>query len=442
MKRFNLITLFLFLLHTHTTHAKLMDITTFTLSNGLEVAVIENHKAPVILQKLYYKAGSINDPKGKGGIAHLLEHMMFRGTKKVPDKVFNQLTEEHGAENNAYTTYNETAYYEFTDISKLELMMALEADRMRGLNIDKQAFITERDIVLQERLQRFETNPIPLFYETIQKILWQDHPIANPVSGSIAEIKSLTVQDAKNFYNRYYRPNNAILVLSGDIDIKTAKTLTQKYYEKIPSSEHKDIIYLSTPKPIKTQMNIQLPGVEQPRYVEYTRLQANEFSKTDITALDILTEYLTGDDSSYLYNKLVYKDKSLLSIGANVSYEEKLGGAFSIYAIPVSPAQTIQSIQTLIDTNIQQALTNLTQEKLDKIKNQTLSNAVYLQENPETSASFVGSMLISGYTTDEIRNYDKIILSITLEDIHNAWSKVISSPAKVSGYLQGDTPNE
>lgn len=416
--------------------SKLMDITTFRLENGLEVAVVENHKAPVVLQKLYYKAGSVNDPQGKGGIAHLLEHMMFRGTSKVPDKVFNQLTEEHGAESNAYTTYNQTAYYEFSDISKLELMMALEADRMQNLSIDEKAFLTERDIVLQERLQRYETNPIPIFYETIQKIIWQEHPMSNPISGSITEIKSLTSQDAKDFYSKYYTPNNAILVISGDIDTETAQTLTQKYYGKIPAQQKVTTRNYPTSKAIKTQINMQLAGVEQPRYVEYIRLQANEFSNKDITALDILTEYLTGDDSAYLYNKLVYQEKSLLSVGTSVSYNSQLGGIFYFYATPANEKQNIEQIQSLIHTNLQTALKKLTQEKLIQIKNQTLSNAIYLQENPETSASFVGAMLIAGYTAEEIRNFDQTILSITLEDIHNAWAKIMSSPTKVTGYLQ------
>ena len=170
-----------------------MNLSHFTLGNGLEVAVVENHKAPIVLQMLYYKTGSVNDPKGKGGIAHLLEHMMFRGTKRLPDQAFNRLTEEHGAVSNAYTTYNETGYYEFSDIAKLELMMAMEAERMSGLEMDEAAFAKERDVVLQERRQRFETNPVPLFYETLNKILWQGHPLANPVSGSPEEIKALSV---------------------------------------------------------------------------------------------------------------------------------------------------------------------------------------------------------------------------------------------------------
>lgn len=182
-----------------TAEAKLMNLSHFTLGNGLEVAVVENHKAPIVLQMLYYKTGSVNDPKGKGGIAHLLEHMMFRGTKRLPDQAFNRLTEEHGAVSNAYTTYNETGYYEFSDIAKLELMMAMEAERMSGLEMDEAAFAKERDVVLQERRQRFETNPVPLFYETLNKILWQGHPLANPVSGSPEEIKALSVADARDF---------------------------------------------------------------------------------------------------------------------------------------------------------------------------------------------------------------------------------------------------
>ena len=153
-----------------------MSLSAFSLDNGLQVAVVENDKAPVILQQVLYKTGSLYDPKGKGGIAHLLEHMMFRGTDKLPGKMFDNLTQKYGADANAYTTYDETGYYEFSDISKLELMMAMEAERMARLKMGETDFVTERGVVLQERKQRFESNPVPLFYETLNRVLWQDHP--------------------------------------------------------------------------------------------------------------------------------------------------------------------------------------------------------------------------------------------------------------------------
>ncbi len=426
--------------------ARLMKLDYFVLDNGLRVAVAENRKAPVVLQMLYYKTGSVNDPKGKGGTAHLLEHLMFRGTKRVPGQAFNRLTEEHGASGNAYTTYDQTAYYEFSDIAKLELMMALEADRMQGLDISDEAFAAERDIVLQERRQRFETNPVPLFYETLSKLLWQDHPLANPVSGSPSEIRSLTKSDVEDFYRRYYRPDNALLVLAGDISAAEAKDLAQKYFGKLANPA------MTIPTPtlekgraseVETLMRIE--GVQQPRYADSFRMDAGVFSKKDIQALGMLAEYLTGDDSAPLYDELVYRGKQLLGIDVGFSYNPELGGSFGIYATPAPEwlaangrsTRPAGAIKELIGKALEKAIADLSPEKLDKIKNRVVSDAVYLQENPRSSANFAGDMLLSGYTAEEIADYDEAIRAVTLDDVIAAWKKVTASGGRVTGFLCG-----
>ncbi len=418
--------------------AKVADVATFKLDNGLEVAVIENHKAPVVLQMLYYKTGSVNDPKGKGGIAHLLEHLMFRGTKKVPDKEFNRLTDEHGAENNAYTTYTETGYYEFSDISKLELMMALEADRMNNLSISDESFRTERDIVLQERLQRFESNPIPLFYEIIHKLIWQEHPLANSVSGSVTEIKSLQKEDAIQFYKKWYGPNNALLVLAGDITPREAKILAKKYYGKIAPNPMVESQEYSPSKAMSANLSMKRKGVEEPRFISAIRLDAHTLSKTENIALNLLAEYLAGDDISYLSERLIYTDKTLLSIDISTSYEDNFGGVVSVYATPAKPIEDFVTFGEMLENAIKEGVKELTTEKLEKIKNRMLSEAIYLQENPESSARFVGNMLLAGFTKEEIEKYDTMTKAITLDDVQKVWNKIISAKVNVNGYLKGE----
>lgn len=423
--------------------AKLLDLSYFKLDNGLEVAVIENHKAPVVLQMLYYKTGSVNDPLGQGGLAHLLEHMMFRGTKNVGDQVFNRLTDENGAENNAYTTYTETGYYEFSDISKLELMMALEADRMSNLNLSEKAFLKERDIVLQERLQRFETKPTPLFYEMLNEMLWQEHPLSHPVSGKVGEIKELKREDAKAFYDKWYRPDNALLVLSGDINVEEAKILTKKYYgaikNKAEAIEKKDY---QKPKEMDSTLRLKLKGVEQPRFAMNILLFGGAFSKQEILALELLAQYLAADDAAYLYDKLVYQDKKLLSIDMGVSYDEHLGGNVGFYAIPADRDVFNGDMKELILATVQKGADELTKEKLQKIKNQMLSNTVYMQENPQSAARFAGSMLLNGFKAQEIMFYDEAILKVSVEDVLKVWQKVMASKTRVSGYLEAEEANE
>lgn len=420
--------------------AKLMDVAHFKLDNGLDVLVIENRKAPVAVQMLYYKTGSMYDPKGKGGIAHLLEHLMFRGTKRVKDKEFNNLTHEFGAENNAYTTFDETAYYEFSDISKLELMMALEADRMTGLDISDEAFEAERNIVFEERMQRYESVPSALFYETMRKLLWQDSPLANPVSGSPAEIKGLKKEDAEAFYRKWYRPDNALLVLVGDLEANEAKKLAVKYYGGLKNpklaAEDKEKAEDVAVKGAVSRVTMALDGVEQPRYMAAIRLEKEAFSKKDILALSLFSEYLAGDDTSFLFDKLVYDKKALLSVDTGVSYAEDLGGSFGFYAVPAKEGIGEREISLLLEQEVAEALAAFDKEQLEKIKNEMLVDVVYLQENPEVSARFAGNMFMAGYEANEIVNYDEMIGAITLEDVHSAWEKVRAGKVQVAGFLE------
>ncbi len=418
--------------------AKLLDVSYFTLDNGLEVAVIENHKAPVVLQMLYYKTGSINDPKGKNGIAHLLEHLMFRGTKRVKDQMFSHLTDKYGAENNAYTTYNETGYYEFSDITKLELMMALEADRMQNLVISDEAFLKERDVVLEERMQRFETKAAPLFYETLNKLLWQDSARAQPVSGSAEDIKGLKKEDAEDFYKRWYRPDNALLVLSGDIKPKEAKMLVEKYYGGISVKEKLMVAQNQVLPPRQTDMFIKakLVGVEQSRFVNYIRIEPNALNNKDVLALEILAEYFAGDDTAFLYDALVYQSKKLLGIDVGIAYDKDTGGVFSFYATPADERAEASDIWKWIERAVEDGIAAFDADKLEKIKHQILSDTVYLQENPQDAARFVGGMLLASYRVEEIENYDEIIRAVEVKDVMDAWHKVLESQVKIKGYLE------
>ena len=211
----------------------MFDLQEFQLENGLQVFVVENHRAPIVKQLLLYKTGAKDEPLNKGGVAHLLEHLMFRGTKKVPDSSYNDIMAQNGAEDNAFTTRDLTGYHQLVDVSRLELAMALEADRMENLNFSKKAFEKERQIVFEEREQRVSNNPKARFSEDFNKIFWNNHPYGKPVTGTETEIKNLTAEDVYAFYKAFYTPQNAVLVLAGDIDLPTAKTLVQKYYSTV-----------------------------------------------------------------------------------------------------------------------------------------------------------------------------------------------------------------
>lgn len=424
IRKFLLVVCFVFF-SAPVSYAKIIDIHDFVLDNGLTVLVVSNHKAPVGLVKLYYKAGSVNDPLKKGGIAHLLEHMMFRGTKKVRGQDFNIITEKNGADNNAYTTYLHTGYYEFSDISKLELMLALEADRMENLKLDEKVFLKERDIVLEERMQRFETNPITKFYEELNKKFWLEHPFARPVSGEIEEIKNLNLSDAKEFYEKYYNPKNAILVIVGDITKNEAKVLVEKYFGGIAKKTlpyKKEVI--TDIKPEVVDWEVELEGVNQPRFVAYWHLEADKFSKKEILALAFLIEFLSGDDTAYLDNKLVYEEKKFLSISLGVDYDETYGGKIAFYVVPLDEKMKLVEIKKIISDEVSKGAGMIREDDVIRIRNEILSNAIYMLENPSSIAGFVGGMKLDGYEVLEIENYDEMIKSISKEDVVKVYNKI------------------
>ena len=418
--------------------AKFIDVNSFQLENGLSVFVVENHRAPIVESRLFYKAGSLNDMTGKGGIAHLLEHMMFRGTKKVKDKEFNNIVEENGVKNNAYTTLDHTTYYEFMGIDKLDLMLALEADRMKNLKIDDEAFLKERDVVLQERKQRFETNPSSLFYENMNTLLWQDGKMANPVSGREKEIIGLTKEDAYEFYSRYYDVSNAILVLAGDITLNQAQEVVGKYFGKLKSNGFDVIEDNESIKKINAKLEMKLKGINEPRYVKYIRLDKGFLSKREMLALSILEEYLTGDDSAIMYDKLVYQDKKFLSVSVGGSYYPLSGGQVGISVVLSDKNMKVDEIGKIIDEALEWGYENLDENKLEEIKNTYLSGAIYLADNVQNVAQFVGGMVMDGYSVDEIKNFDELIKDISVDDVKNVFDKIFRGELSfVIGYLEG-----
>ena len=421
------------------TEARFVDVDSFMLDNGLSVYVVENHKSPIVESRLYYRVGSLNDGVGKGGVAHLLEHMMFRGTKRIKSDVFNNIVEENGVSNNAYTTLDHTTYYEFMGVDKLELMLAIEADRMTNLEMNDEDFLKERDIVLQERKQRFETNPSTLFYENLNSLLWLGGMLANPVSGREKEIENLTINDAYEFYNKYYGVDNAILVLAGDINIDEAREIVNKHFGKIKAKgikkeEHKDVL-----KDVKSQIKMKLKGVKSPRYAKLIRLDKNSLSKKEQLAVSVLLEYLTGDDTAIVYDKLVYKDKKFLSINIGASYYEQYGGDIGISVVVANDEMEIDEIGKTIDETLVYAIDNLEVKNLDEIKNQYLSNAIYLADDLQRVAGFVGGMVVDGYDVKDIREYDEMIKNISIDDVKNVYRKIFDKKLSyVEGYLEGD----
>ncbi len=414
--------------------ARLFDMDEFYLDNGLRVIVIPNNKAPVVQQMVWYKAGSADEQPGKGGSAHLLEHLMFRGTDTVKDNSFNKIIEDNGGEFNAFTSHDFTAYYEFVDISRLELVMFLEADRMRNLKITPDAFEKERDIVYQERKQVVENRPTAYFGESFSRDLWQEHPYARPVTGTEEEIQSLTIDDAQAFYDNFYQPENAVLVLSGDISYSTARNLAEKYYGSIENrkiGEKADFPKMD--KFFETTTEMKLPHINTMRYVRSFIVPSFEQNKNKAFAFAVLAKYLGGGETSKLYEKLVLDSEDALTVSVSYDMFSRSYGLFTISALPAAGASSEEFCQE-VDEALSDALTELTPEELQKTKKRMLAGLIYLKDDPRDAANIVGGLAAAGMSVEDIENYDRGIMNVTMQDIRAAADALLHSP-NVRGVL-------
>lgn len=415
--------------------AGLFKATEFTLDNGMQVVVIENHKAPLVKHMVWYKTGSVDEIRGKGGIAHLLEHLMFRGTKLVKKNEFNQKLDELGAEHNAFTSFDMTVYHQLADISKLEALMALEADRMQNLAFDREAFDAEQKIVYQERQQVVENNPAAAFNERFNLLLWGNSPYGQPITGQNDEIMALTYDDARDFYAQYYAPNNAILVLSGDIEPQLAQELAEKYYGKLPSVT----IEREEPKEVKdvfkTSLEMSLPDIQAVKMVQKFLLP--NYKNLTGTYFDylVLAEYLGGGETSALYQDLVVEQEVALSVSVNYHYLTRGNSVFGISLRPnTDEAFNRTWYEQILNDSMAQAMNNLTTDELEKVKRKMTADLVYINDNPEDAAYWVGYALAVGFSLEDIEHFVEGIKNVTLEGVHKAYRQV-ELAAQVEGVL-------
>ena len=433
IKKLFLVILICLIVLVNNAKAKTFALEEFYLDNGLQVIVIENHKAPIIKHMVFYKAGAVDEPKGKGGIAHLLEHLMFRGTKKVKGQEFNKIMEQNGAESNAFTSQDVTAYHQFLDVSRLELAMFLEADRMKNLKISDDDFATERDIVFQERKQRVDNNPSAKFYEMVRRALWGNHPYGNPVTGLDVEIKSLTKSDAINFYKKYYSPNNAVLVLSGDIKVDEAKRLANKYYGHLSAVEFEKTPIEELPENFEVKLKTKMNEVKLGRLVKIMVVPSFVQDKRKAYALEVLSKYLSQDENSPLYQKLVTSDKKALNVSAYYDGISRSYGSFVFSSVPVGVLD--ESFEKFVDKAWNYAIKKLDEKELEKTKKKMLADLIYMKDNPSVLAQTAGWIAASGVDIVELQNYEDNIGSVSLNEVKEVADLVWNKLPRVTGLL-------
>jgi zinc protease len=416
---------------------------TFTLPNGLQVLVIQDHRTPVVTQMAWYKVGSADETPGKSGLAHFLEHLMFKGTSKHPVGEFSQTVLKVGGNENAFTSVDYTGYFQRVPREQLGKMMEFEADRMTGLILKDENVLPERDVVLEEYNMRVANNPEARLNEQMMAALYLNHPYGRPVIGWHQEIEKLGREDALAFYRRFYAPNNAILVIAGDVDVNEIRPLAEATFGKVAAQPAipAQRIRPQEPEPVAPRtVTLADPHVEQPTVKrDYLVPSAATAAAGESPALDVLAQLMGNGSNSYLYRALVV-DKPL-AVNANATYQGTSldGTQFSISAAPRQGVD-FATVEQVIDGVIADLAKNPARaEDLERVKTQLIAEAIYAQDNQATLARWYGGGLTTGLSIEDIRSWPDRIRAVTAEQVRAAAAKWLDKKRSVTGYLIKDT---
>lgn len=415
----------------------------FSLANGMQVVVIPDHRAPVVTHQVWFKTGSADDPRDAGGIAHFFEHLMFRGTPKVPDQQFDAILSRNGGDNNANTSFDRTVYYERIASDRLALAMELNADRMENLIISDQTVPSERNVIVEERNQRTDNNPDGLFWEQMYASLYLAHPYGIPVIGWRSEIEGLTLEEAQAFYKANYGPNNAILVVAGDVSVAQVKELAEKHYGPLK------------PREIAKRVRPQEPPPKAARRIAMTDPQAgvSMFARLYLApsytsakdgeayALAVMSYILGGSgDTSRLGLALTKRDKITTSVGSWYDGDGIDDRSAGIYAEPAD-GKTVADVEAAIDAEIAKFLTEgPTEEELTRAKAVLVANAIYAKDSQEGLANYYGEGLTYGLTLADLEAWPERIQAVTTEQVKAVAAKYLTPERSVTGTLEPEAP--
>ncbi|SFP35688.1 M16 family metallopeptidase [Tranquillimonas alkanivorans] len=416
------------------------EVTTFTLENGMEVVVIEDHRAPVVVHMVWYKTGAADEPAGTSGIAHYLEHLMFKGTDDLAPGEFSEIVAAQGGTDNAFTSYDYTAYFQRVAADRLGLMMEMEADRMRDLELDAADIVTERQVVVEERNQRTENDPGALFSEQRSAAQYLNHPYGTPIIGWMHETENLTLQDALDFYETFYAPNNAILIVAGDVDPEEVKALAQEHYgpleptENLPERERPQ----EPPQLAERRMVYEDARIAQPYVIRtYLAPERDAGDQEKAAALTLLAEVLGGSSqTSVLGRELQFEEQTALYTSAFYSGVSLDDTTFGLVIVP-APGVSLEEAEAALDREVAEFLEEgVDPEQLDRIKMQLRASNIYAQDSAQARARRYGQALTSGLTVEDVQAWPEILQNVTEEDIIAAGREVFDRDNAVTGWLR------
>jgi zinc protease len=408
------------------------------LGNGMTAIVIPDHRAPVVTHMVWYRNGSADDPPGKSGIAHFLEHLMFKGTQKHPKGAFSEAVAEIGGQENAFTGNDYTAYFQRVAKEHLGLMMSYEADRMTGLILTDEIVAPERDVVLEERRMHCDADPSAQLNEAMQAAVFTHHPYGIPVIGWGHEIEDLGREDALAYYGRFYTPENAILIVAGDVEPDEALRLAEQHYGPIqPRGEPPVRKRPKEPKPVaKRMVEVTDDKVEQPAWQRVYLCPSHVTAAPgESEALEVLSHLLGGGATSYLYRKLVIEDHKAVAAGAYYAGSALDDTRFFLYGMPtedVSLSQLDAAFDAAVDGFIAEGVSA---EELERGKTRLIAEAVYAQDSQATLARWYGASLATGQTIADVQGWPSRIEAVTAAQVVAAAKTWLDRRRAVTGFL-------
>ena len=410
----------------------------FTLSNGLQVIVIPDHRAPVVTQMVWYKTGAADEPPGSSGIAHFLEHLMFKGTERIPSGQFSKIIAKNGGEDNAFTNHDVTAYFQRVAKHRLGAAMEMEADRMANLRLSEADVTTERKVILEERRSRVDNDPGSILQEQMMAALYRNHPYGTPIIGWEHEIEALDREDALAFYRRFYGPQNAVLVVAGDVEPDEVKALAEETFGKIAANgeANKRI----RPKEPKHDAEVRVV-LEDPRAGRTTVQRyyiAPSYASAEpgeAEALDLLMRIAAHGAVGRIYKRLVVEQKAAASAGGWYTDSGRDSGRLGFYAIAGktnSPEQIDAAITGVVDELREKGVT---QEELDRARAAHLAEFVYNSDSISRMARQYGWRIAAGMSVADVEAWPERLKKVTVEDIQAVARKYLNDDDSVTGIL-------
>ncbi|WP_428928787.1 M16 family metallopeptidase [Marinibacterium sp. SX1] len=414
------------------------QVTTFTLDNGMDVVVIEDHRAPVVQQMVWYRAGSADETPGVSGVAHFLEHLLFKATDTLEAGELSATVAANGGSDNAFTSYDYTAYYQQVAADRLGLMMEMESDRMKNIRLTETDIATERDVILEERNMRIENSPGALFSEDMAAAQYLNHRYGVPVIGWKHEMEQLDLEAVMAFYELYYSPNNAILVVTGDVDPDDVRALAEDTYGRIPANPALTPRARPQEPPQRAARRLvyEDPRVAQPTLRRsYLAPERNPGDQRTAAALELLSEVLGGGTTSFLNERLQFEEKSVVYAGSYYAGTALDATTFNLIVVPV-PGVGLQEAEASLDAALADFMADgVDPEQLDRIKAQLRAAQVYERDSVDSVGNRYGRALTSGLTVEDVQAWPALLQEITPEEVMAAAEMVFRPETSVTGWL-------